>query len=537
MLLNMNSTFFAKFLIFSLLLCAACTPPRENLNPEPSLSKNQVKSERTNPEALKHFMDGQFHFNQGNYSMAALEFQEALEIDPDAAPIYNSLAESYWNLGKYEKARDNLYKALKIDPDDKQSLEMLANQFILEKDYASAKPLFEKLINLYPDNSSYYAALAELELINNEISAAIAYYREAFLRSQNRIHYLETAGIIALKNKHIETAENIYAKLVSLKPEHLPYLNKYIDIVIFSKHESEAKLFLEELYNQNLSNPHLLANVALLDYETKNFEEALLSLKKVLVSAPDNSDYMTLIIDIFMESGANDSAAWYSDLYITKFPEDSRGYVNRALAHMNDGEEKMAIKVLLPVLENFSENFSIQYLLGLNYYRLKNYDQAHIYFLNALEIKPEAKQVKHSLALLYDARKMWSKSDMLYEELIKNDSTDAQALNNYAYSLAERKYNLQYALEMSKKALKIDADNSAYLDTIGWIYSKLSENNLAREFITRSIDIDKKNAVVLEHLGDVLTQIKNFEEARLIYKQALELDQSNESLKKKAYSE
>ncbi|MEE8336082.1 MAG: hypothetical protein V3S48_06580, partial [Candidatus Neomarinimicrobiota bacterium] len=139
--------------------------------------------------------------------------------------------------------------------------------------------------------------------------------------------------------------------------------------------------------------------------------------------------------------------------------------------------------------------------------------------------------------LLYDAQKMWTKSDMLYEELIKSDSTDAQALNNYAYSLAERKYNLQYALEMSKKALKIDSENSAYLDTIGWIYLKLSENNLAREFITRSIEIDKTNAVVLEHLGDVLTQIKNFEEARLIYKQALELDQSNESLKKKVYSE
>jgi len=532
-LTNIPNSYY-KYILFSLLLWGACVP-KPNLEPAPT--EKQEKSQQTDPEALKHFMDGQMHFNMRNYSMAALEFQEALEIDPGAVSIYNSLAESYWNLGKYEKARENLEKALKIDPSDKQSLEMLANQYILEKNYTAAKPLFEKLIKIYPNNTEYYVALAELALFINEIKNAIDYYREAYMRSDYRIQYLETAGIIALKNEYLETGEEIYKKLVSLEPEHLPYLNKYMDIILFSKHEAEARIFLEELSSQNETNPHILANIALLDYKNNNFEEALITLKKVLSSAPQNPDYLTMIIDIFMESGVNDSAAYYSNAFITKFPEDSRGYINRALVYMNEQESLEAIKVLLPVQENFSDNFSVQYLLGLNYYRLQEYDQAHLYYIKAKILRPEAKQIKHSLALLFDTQGKWSESDEIYEELINTDSLDAQALNNYAYSLAERKVKLLYALDMAKKAQKIEPGNSAYLDTIGWIYFKLNENKMAQKFIQQSIDIDNTNAVVLEHLGDALIQNNNITKARDFYKQALELDKSNAVLKQKAYPE
>ena len=47
------------------------------------------------------------------------------------------------------------------------------------------------------------------------------------------------------------------------------------------------------------------------------------------------------------------------------------------------------------------------------------------------------------------------KSDSLYLELITTDSTDAQAYNNFAYSLVERHDNLELALEMS---IKLDLD-------------------------------------------------------------------------------
>ena len=71
--------------------------------------------------------------------------------------------------------------------------------------------------------------------------------------------------------------------------------------------------------------------------------------------------------------------------------------------------------------------------------------------------------------MIYDQKGQWVKSDSLYLDLIKTDSTDAQAYNNFVYSLVERKANLELALEMSLIANKIHK-SAPYLDTLGDIF-------------------------------------------------------------------
>ena len=65
--------------------------------------------------------------------------------------------------------------------------------------------------------------------------------------------------------------------------------------------------------------------------------------------------------------------------------------------------------------------------------------------------------------MIYDQTGQWIKSDSLYLDLIKTDSTDAQAYNNFAYSLVERKANLELALEMSLIANKIQPNSAPIL--------------------------------------------------------------------------
>ena len=45
--------------------------------------------------AIHHFMQGEFLLNQGNYALAVLEFQDALDIDPNASTIHISIADAY----------------------------------------------------------------------------------------------------------------------------------------------------------------------------------------------------------------------------------------------------------------------------------------------------------------------------------------------------------------------------------------------------------------------------------------------------------
>ena len=78
-----------------------------------------------------------------------------------------------------------------------------------------------------------------------------------------------------------------------------------------------------------------------------------------------------------------------------------------------------------------------------------------------MQIYPQSKNTKHNLALIYDSTGEWDKSDKLYMELISNDSTDAQAYNNYAYSLVEREENIEFALELAKNAIRLEPNSAA----------------------------------------------------------------------------
>ena len=89
---------------------------------------------------------------------------------------------------------------------------------------------------------------------------------------------------------------------------------------------------------------------------------------------------------------------------------------------------------------------------------------------------------------------------------------------------------------MAKKAITISPNISAYLDTIGWIYYKLSEFEKAKEFISQALLYDDTSPVILEHYGDVLISFNEIEEALIFYNKALLLDENNDKLKSKISS-
>ena len=141
------------------------------------------------------------------------------------------------------------------------------------------------------------------------------------------------------------------------------------------------------------------------------------------------------------------------------------------------------------------------------------------------------------MAILYDSIKEWDKSDKIYIDLIEADSSDAQAFNNYAYSLVERNKDLNKALNMAKKAISLEPKNASYLDTIGWIYYKLEDLEKAQKFLEASLEIMDNNAVVLEHLGDLMMKGNKSQDAKNYYLRALELDKNNPVLIKKVSPE
>ena len=57
-------------------------------------------------------MQGEFLLKQGNYASSILEFQEAIDLDPNVPTIHVSIADAYRKLGKNRRAENHLDIAL-----------------------------------------------------------------------------------------------------------------------------------------------------------------------------------------------------------------------------------------------------------------------------------------------------------------------------------------------------------------------------------------------------------------------------------------
>ena len=494
-----------------------------------------VTKPKENVRAIAHFMDGQLFMSQGNYSMAILEFQDALELDPEASTIIVSMAECYWKLGKAKKSEELLFNALNINPKDNEAREILANQYIYQNKHDKAIEQYRVLAeNAVEGNTKYLIALAKLVLSQNNINESISLFIKAYEKDKSRIDILEEAANLSLRSRQLEKATNLYKQLIDIDNNNSYYLSTYIDLIVMSGDYDNGIVALKSLIDIEGETTERLSQLGILYYNTNRIVKAKPIFNKLLSMDHFDATTMHFLSNIYIEQGILDSALIIANKIIDHHPSDPRGYLDAALTELNNENPIGAIEILEPVNRTFNNEFSIQYLLGSSYQQLEEYDKATVVLRKSLKIYPESRGARHTLAIASDALSYWNESDSLYEGLIESDTNDVQALNNYSYSLVERNIQLNKALAMAKKAIELEPNNAAYLDTIGWIYYKMDNVEKALSFIRKSVELDNNNAVVLEHLGDVLFSNNQIEEAMLFYLKALDIDKNNEILQQKA---
>jgi len=524
------------FSVILFILMASCSQL-----PEPSIdqsaSKIVEKNQEPNPEALKHFMDAQLYISQNNYPMAIIELQDALRLDPTAGSIHISLAESYWKLGKIERAEENLKMAISLNEYDIDARKMLAEQYIIRHQYDQADEQFNVLRGIEPQQAEHVLGQAELAAARLQWDKSIKLFREAYEIDKAMINALEKAAELALRANKLQTARDIYIRLVKIDGRNVEYLSAYADLIIMEERYDEATEIINKIMDVEGHSKDRLFQSGIIFYQKNQMPQALDFFKKAYEFDKQDANVLHFIATVFLELDQLDSSKVYAAKQLQLDPKDHRGYVNSALTEMNKNQFLKAVEILLPVVETYNQEYAIQYLLGNAYYQEKKYEEALVYLNSALKISPKSRNVLHVLAIINDSMQLWTASDSLYEKLISSDSTDVQAYNNYAYSLVERNERLDFALQISTKAISLVPKNAAYLDTYGWILFKLGKHDEALNYIQHSIELEDTNVIVLEHLGDVLMRVNRKTDALKFYRKAYEFDSSNDTLKNKAFPE
>ena len=408
-------------------------------------------------------------------------------MDPNAATIHISIADAYRRLGKGKRSEDHLMIALDLDPKDLEAREMLGQLYLAQNKFIDAELVFKELKILDPDNLDYLYTLADLARLQKNWDLAIDYYIEGYQINSMSINGLEQALQIALTSSSFDRADETIR-----------------DLTLFSRKFDVALEMIHRIENIQGTTTELLIQKSALYEELNDPEKALNVMFDAFEIDSLNVNVLHRIVSLLLDKEENEKAILYNQLIIDHFPDDPRGFINNAVMALSGKKPEEAILALSPHLDRFSQDFTMQYLLGTAYYQFKDYGNAKIHLSQALAIFPESRNTKHNLALIYDTTGEWDRSDKLYMELISTDSTDAQAFNNYAYSLVERGEDVEFALELAMNAIRLAPKSAPYLDTIGWIYFKMNRYEKAVDFIRQSLSIDPQNNTIKEHLDEVV---------------------------------
>jgi tetratricopeptide (TPR) repeat protein len=107
-------------------------------------------------------------------------------------------------------------------------------------------------------------------------------------------------------------------------------------------------------------------------------------------------------------------------------------------------------------------------------------------------------------------------SEELFRRLVAEEPDDASAANYLGYMWANREVHLDEALELIVGAVTNDPDNSAYLDSLGWVHYRLGDLDEAERWLRRAIDVDGNlgDGTIYCHLGEVLLAAGQPQEGR-----------------------
>ena len=93
-------------------------------------------------------------------------------------------------------------------------------------------------------------------------------------------------------------------------------------------------------------------------------------------------------------------------------------------------------------------------------------------------------------ASAFDKQEMFEAADNNFDKVLNMNPLNGTVLNNYAFSLANRKIKVEKADSMITTALRLEPSNPFYLDTKAWILYGKGEFEQALKILNKCMQLD-----------------------------------------------
>ncbi|PKD43319.1 tetratricopeptide repeat protein [Rhodohalobacter barkolensis] len=446
----------------------------------------------------------------GRYEAIIDVFDTVLEYHPDDADVLYLKSQAYVEFGELEKSNETLDRLIEIRGSEFELHLRKFQNFNAMQQRDKALEQLEIMRDLNPGNISTLHTISQHYMELGDLESA----RETLLDAKNR-NPRDPQTLILLAEIFIENEEweNLGETFITLLEDPLLYPTQKMELVRF-------------LYMQHQQRP----NEQLLTEQTS---EAITAFSR---SEPEFGPAQLIASEFFIQQNNLELALETLERAAEVTPEEPDVWSQRLQVLFSLGRYNEVIALSEEAMEIASNNAYVHFFTGASYMLTDQYESAAEVLDRATALPAQRNFRSVIYGTLGDVQQEldeWSSAVDAYNMALRLDPNNHNALNNYAYFLSVRGERLADALEMAEKAISIEPENAAYLDTIGWIHFNLGNYDEAKTYIERAIDTGDAGAEVYEHLGDVFRELGDMEQAKSWWAKALEMEPARDYLKER----
>ena len=459
------------------------------------------------------------YLNDTDTSLKYFEREIFISKSRDVAPYY--LENSYYNIGyiffsKNDNAKAFFYfsKAYALNDSNNNTVYMLALSAFGYYNLPDAEKYSLLYLKKVPSDVNMEYILGSVYYINGN-SKALEY-----LSSVKRSRTFE--GLIAMGLYYELTGEN--AKSESIVNSVLKHREDLIAAYIAS-----ARIKLKG--DDKAEAYKTLISAGTICFRNNVFGAAEnLFYKALEIKSGDNSDIYYFLARSHEENKNYSMAISYYNKYYS-FSKESNILVHVGYIYGTQNKYKRAYDYFLKAVKSDPENPGAYFFWGLVQIWEGNNTAARDNILRAVSIKNDEETYYFYLAVAYEKLNNIDKSIENLKLAISHNKNSGRSYNYLGYLYADKNKNLDEAYTLVQKALEIEPENGAYLDSLGWIHYRKGDYTAAlKNLLLAEEKLDETgtpDSVVYDHLGDTYLKIDNKSKAVYYWEKSVKLEKNS----------
>ena len=499
-----------------------------------------------NVRKQKFLESGNRYAKQGKLREAAIQYANALQIDPRFAEAHYQLGETSLKLKDYNRAYAELARAVELAPGNYSAQADLANLLISARDLKQAQPHLDVLREKQPDSSDTHLAWANLYAAQGDLKAALDETQKAVAADPNHADSYLNLAILQLRTNQFDQAEASLKKAAALGPKQMnlqlalggfyqgrnrfpeaeaqfkhaidvdpkdpaPYAS-YVRLLMAEGKKADAENFLKQTKNgfpDNSEGYRMLGDFYFADNE---LDKATAEYGAVYHDHPKDLQVKKNYIQLLILKNRIDEATKLDDEILKVNPHEADALVFRGEIQLHNRDANGSVDSLQQAIKNDPNNGVAHYQLGLALEAQNNSAQAESELRQAVALRPDISDAQRALAGLQMQQKDFDGLAQTAEQIIHMAPNSPDGYLMRALADMNRQQFAPADQDLRKAADLAPASPAAYVQ-MGNLHSLQKQYAAAIKFYQQALEHDPASTDALQGMMNTYLAQKQVDQA------------------------